>query len=103
MPRTAPDIGKVMAGLRDEFPIIAIGIERQLEHAEGHVLANFAIRNRGPDPVIVLAAGPDNEFTDAACPVERTIRVLRREPLVIVIVTGNDHLGTGFVERAPDI
>src|SRR5262249_2768354 len=43
-----------------------------------------------------------DELTDAACGVELATRVLRREPLVLVVVAAEHHVRVVVVQRLPD-
>ena len=47
-------------------------------------------------------AGPDDELADARCLVLAAGRILRPEPLVVVVVPVDDDVGAGPVERVPE-
>ena len=50
----------------------------------------------------VGAAGADHELDDAALGVGVAVRVLRAEPLVGVVMPGEDHVDPLLVEQGPD-
>ena len=78
-------VGERLTGNRQEPPVVAPGVQRQLEQAEGAVL-DLAVGADRPETFLFLAAGPDHERPDAAGSVEDADRRLRRESLVVVVV-----------------
>jgi hypothetical protein len=77
-------------------------VERQLEHAQGVVASGLAARVR-TQLVEVPAAGADDEASDAEIRVADARSVQFRVALVIVVVPGEDDIGTGVVERVPQL
>src|ERR671931_589520 len=75
-----------VAGLRDELPAVARRQEDQLQHAEGFVVADLAVRDRRPEPTEVLPARADDELADASLRIGDSLRGLRCKPLVVVLV-----------------
>src|SRR5215213_7796264 len=71
---------------RNELPIVASGVERQLQHAERVRVAHLAVGRDGPKFSMALATGAHHELPDAALGVCLPIRVLAREAFVEVIV-----------------
>src|SRR5690348_3188503 len=67
-------------GYRDELPLVASGIERQLEHAERIVAADLAVRRGRPgEPVVTRAARTDHELPKATPDVQPALGILRSE------------------------
>ena len=52
-----------------------------------------------PESLRTCAARPDDEHSDPTCRVRLALRVLRCKTLVDMIVTPDDDIGAGFVER----
>ena len=48
-----------------------------------------------PNGAQLGAAGPDDELADPACAVLVTVGILRREPLVVVVVAVDDEVRAG--------
>src|ERR1700737_145852 len=87
--RAAARIGKALPCFGNELPVISVGLERELQDAEGSRIAQFAVGLWRAERAVILAAGADNEFANATRGIGRAIRSLRGEALVIVIMTGN--------------
>ena len=47
---------------------------------------------------MTLAARPHYEFAKAARRIGRTVRCLRRETFVVVVVTVHNDIGVGFIQ-----
>src|SRR5258708_8479437 len=97
--RAAAGIGETLPCFGNELPVISIGLERELQDAEGSRIAQFAIGLWRAERAVILAACANNEFADAARGVGRAIGRLRGKTLVIVIVAGDHDIGVGLIER----
>src|SRR2546421_352375 len=81
-----------LAGVGDEFPVVAVIAQRELQHAVCAVIAHLAVRHGGrivPQP---RATRADHELADPVRRVRRSGGALRREALVIVVVSIDDEL-----------
>ena len=97
--RAAAGIGEALPCFGNELPVISVGLERELQDAEGRGIAQFAIGLWRAEGAVILAAGANDEFADAARGIGRAIGRLRGKTLVIVIMAGDYDIGVGFVER----
>src|ERR1700752_2830780 len=90
------------AGGRDEPPVVAVGVERELQHTEGMGPADLAVRRGGALEVLGDgSARPDDELSESGL-VEVAGRVLAGEALVDVAVPRQHQVGTGRLEVVPD-
>src|SRR5260370_13893145 len=96
--RAAAGMGEALPCFGNELPVISVGLERELQDAEGGGIAQFAIGLWRAERAVILAAGAHDEFADAARGIGRAIGRLRGEALVIVIMAGDHDIGVGFVE-----
>ena len=94
-------IGERSALLGDEEPFIRIGKKRKLENPERFVVAHLAVVLRRTERAQILATGADHKFTHAAWDIGLTLRILRREAFVVVVVAVNHHVGSGIVKGLP--
>src|SRR5215831_4810006 len=76
----------------NEFPVVSLGFQRQLQNAEGCRVANLTCCFRRPKGAMILAPGANHEFANSVLSVQFSIRVLRGKPLVIVIVPIHHHV-----------
>src|SRR5690349_7421441 len=90
------------AGLRDEAPVVAGRVKRELQHPEGARVDRLAVRLDRAERVMLLAARAHHELPDPARGVQRPGGRLRREPLVGVGVAAQDHLRAGVVQVLPE-
>src|SRR5207302_4886901 len=97
---SAAGVGERHAGDRDELPVVGTVAQRELEDPVVPA-AHFAVGDGGPQRVGARAPGPDHEFPNAALPARGTVGRLRREALVVVLVPGEDDVGTVIVQRLP--
>src|SRR5260370_12806232 len=96
--RAAAGLGEALPCFGNELPVISVGLERELQDAEGGGIAQFAIGLWRAERAVILAAGTHDEFADAARGIGRAVWCLWREALVIVIVAGDHDISVGFVE-----
>src|SRR5215213_5196024 len=71
---------------RNELPIVASGVERQLQHAVRVRVEHLVVGLDGPNFGMAPATGAHHELPDAVMGVCLPIRVLAREAFVEVIV-----------------
>ena len=77
-------------------------VQRELEHAVAGVVAHLAVGLRARERVQPGAAGAGDELADSAGGISLAGWVLRREPLVLVVVPVDHEVGAGGVEVAPE-
>lgn len=87
---------------RDEFPAVAPWTKHQLQDAEGPRVAYLAVCPDLPKAAQFLAPGPRHELADAPTVRQFAVRRLRREALVVVVVSGDDYVCTLGVEGFPE-
>ena len=103
MARRVPPVGEGPARDRHELPVVTRGPQRQLDDSVVDVATHFAVRDRIPGPTVQrVAAGADDELSDAVDIVEGSGRRLRSKALVIMVVTVHHHVGAVVVQRLPD-
>src|SRR5260370_5165137 len=90
--RAAAGIGEGLPCFGHEFPVVGVWLKRELENAEGRRIAQFAVGLWRAEWAVILAAGADDEFTNAALGIGRAIRRLRGESLVIVIMASDNDI-----------
>src|SRR5215831_10773054 len=102
MAKSGPGIPETLSCFRDEFPVIALGMQRELEHSKCVIVSSFALRLRPSHRAMgVLAAAAYHKFANAMCGVRLAIWILRSEPLVAVVMTSNDHIRAAVVKSIP--
>src|SRR5713101_7857174 len=94
----AAGVGKALPCFGNELPVIAAGLEGELPDSEGGGIAQFAVGLRFTEGAVIFAAGANDELANAASGIWSTVRRLRGEALVIVLVAGDDELGVGIVK-----
>jgi len=72
------------------------------QHAERTAVKDLAIGPPGLKRVMIHSSGANYELTDAAGGVGGSCRVLRRKPLVIMVVAHEHDIGAGLVEVPPE-
>src|SRR5262245_50647771 len=84
----------------DKTPAVAGGAQRQREDAVAAVPADDAVADRHAERAQLDATCANDEF---AHPGSRggPVRVLPCEPLVVVLVARDDHVGARAIERSP--
>src|SRR4051794_7473916 len=104
LPRSACPGAGVREGrpcYRDELPVVRAGMERQLQDAERRGIPDCAVGDDAREGPEVVAARSDDELPDSRR-IRDAARVLRREPLVVVVVAVEDDVGARGVEVAPE-
>src|SRR5205823_1172531 len=87
-------IGERLPRDGNELPIEARRLQSQLEHAEGGIIADHAVRGPGGierEEAVPARAG--DELDDALHQVQVAARVLRREAFVVVGMAVHDKIG----------
>ena len=97
-----PESVKVSSGLGQELPLVAAGVERELEDAEGPGVLHLRVGQRRVQRVVLRAALADHELAHAALVVQLPVGRLGREALVGVVVAAVDELGAVLVEQLPE-
>ena len=75
------------AGFGDEFPVVALCVKSELEDAVRRPVADLTREQRLAERAVTLATGAYDEFANAVREVGLAVGILRREALVVVIVT----------------
>ena len=100
-------IGEGAAGNRQENPVVGARVQRELEDAEGGVVAHFTRRQGRGQTVMCLATGSDGELANSVCRISHwqisrgRAGLHRRGALVDVIVAIHQDVDTGRVEVIP--
>src|SRR5215208_6236660 len=98
----ATRVREALAGLWDELPLVARGVQGQLQDAIAVAVADLAVGPGRAEAVVARAAGADDELPDASTRIGLSRRVLRRKPLVVVLVAREHDIGVEVVQRLPD-
>src|SRR5271165_3378915 len=98
-----PGIRKRPARHRNEPPIIAVAMQRQLQHAVRVRVSHFAIRLVAQHPPQGRSSCADDELANAARCIRLALRILWSKSLVVVIVTVHHDVGIRVIERLPKI
>src|SRR5438093_8354442 len=65
MAPAAPGVGETVTDDGHELPRIAARPQRQLQHAIGRAVANLAIGQRWPEPIMATSSRADDKLPDA--------------------------------------
>src|SRR6185503_4221340 len=87
---------------RQELPVVVRGVEGQSEHAVDRGVTELAVRCLALELAEHGAAGSHDELAKAAGPGLDAGGVLRRKPLVVVIVAVDHKLGVRRVQGVPE-
>jgi hypothetical protein len=74
-------------------------VQDELERAVRGLIAGLHVRRRPGEAVVADASGADDERAQAMGEVAIIARVLRREPLVVVVARLQNDVGAMVVER----
>src|SRR6476620_10434077 len=100
--RSTTGVRERTSGFRNELPVVARRVQRQLQDPESIGVDDLAVRNRGADRFVLSPARTDDDLADSVH--DRVlIRVLRREALVLMVVAVEHYVGTGVVQVVPPI
>ena len=103
MGRGSARVGERLAGDRDELPVVARGVQRELDHAVGARVAHLARRQDRAEAGQGGTTGADHELAHAEARIGRAARVHRREALVVVPVAAEEDVGPAVVEVLPQL
>src|SRR5881409_1834211 len=81
-PRARIDEG--LSRFSQELPLVALGMQDELQDAVRVVVANLAVRLHGLHRVVARPSGANHELSDAALGVRAPRGILGGEPLVVV-------------------
>ena len=101
MAYAAPRIRERLARDGDEFPVVARGVQRQLQDAISLVVLHLGVRQGRAQGEGARTAHARDEFADTGDRIGHTGRGLRPEALIVVIVAGEHELRAGVVQRLP--
>src|SRR5437870_5803731 len=102
MAPVAPRVAEPGPTGRHEPPVVAVVVQGQLEHPEGLVVADLAVGIHPIDGVVAAPPSADDELPDTSHRVGPSVRVLRREALVVVIMTNEHDVGSRRVQLTPE-
>src|SRR6266851_6378998 len=97
----AAGIGEALPLFGNKLPVVGTRLEGELQYAKGRRIAQFAVGLWRAERAVILAAGANDEFANAAHGIGSATRRLRGEALVIVVVAADNHVGVGFIECLP--
>ena len=78
-------------------------MERDLQHSEHGIVAHLAVRLWREARVVASTACPDHELSNTKQRIGRSIRILRREALVVVVVPVQHHISACRIEVSPQL
>src|SRR2546426_7577620 len=87
-----PGIGEGLSGNRDELPVVAVRVQRQLERTKGTVVENLTVRDRRSRTVDAPASCTNHELAHTCRLIQPAASVLGREPLVHVLMPRQEQL-----------
>ena len=88
---------------RDELPPVTCRIQGQLQDAERAIVAYFAVRDgRALELTKTIPSSAHYELSDAPRRIGLAVRLLWRESLVDVVVSGQYDVCVVFVKRLPE-
>src|SRR5260370_41263885 len=103
MADAASGIRERATGDGNDLPVVPMVVRWDLQHAEGAVAADFTRRLRFAKASLIFAAGADDDLTYAAGRVGNSVRVLRGETFVVVIVAVQYNVRAARVKIIPQI
>src|ERR687895_1941201 len=83
-------VSELSARRRQEPPLVALRMQRELQHTVALIVVNLAVGEGVQDRVVALATAAHHKLPDAALGVRFPARILRREAFVVVLVAGED-------------
>jgi len=105
----SPSVALPAAGIEDflitpsdELKVVTVRVQGELEDARHSLFLMFAIVIANEVSFLHFPAGTNHKFPNAPSGIKLAIRVLWGEPLVVVFVTREDHIGVEVVKRLPD-
>ena len=95
-------IGKSLAALRHEFPVVAARVQRQLEHTVCICIAHLAVGDNGGNGGVVCPASTDDELAQTSRTIQRSACILWSEALVDMVVAIPDQIRAVVIKRLPE-
>ena len=86
---------------RHELEVVAAGVKIELENAGRVRGIRLGVPDRSRKRVVARATGSDHELAQPPRVIAHTPRGLWSEALVVVVVAGEDHVGSIVVQRLP--
>jgi hypothetical protein len=94
-------VAEALAGDGEEVPVVAVGLQCQLQHAVGRAPPLAVGLERRLEAVRAGASGPEGELADPEDGVGLLLGVLGGETLVDVLVPVEDQVGAVLVQGVP--
>src|SRR5829696_7684871 len=98
---STPRVREALVSNRHELPIVAAGVQVQLQDAEGVVVGGFDSGWRGAQRGVIGPAGAHDKGADSLRIVPDAIGILRDVALVVVIMAGEDDLCSCPLQHLP--
>src|SRR5258708_32409430 len=93
----AAGIGEALPLFGNKLPVVGTRLEGELQYAKGRGIAQFAVGLRRAERAVILAAGANDEFANAALGIGGAIRRLRGEAVGIMVVGPHPGSVAGFL------
>src|SRR5690349_5201823 len=93
---------KALFAYGQKLPVIAVGVQAQLQYAECIGRAAFAIGGNADDGSQLRTACSHDEFAYSMPSICKARRVLWREPFVVMIMAVDDDVCSRLIEQAPE-
>src|ERR1700736_6501310 len=85
---SAAGIRESLARLRNKLPVIAFGMQSELQHSESVGVSRFTIGSGSSESAVgILSAGAHHKLANSALRLRTSFRILRGKALVAVIVS----------------
>ncbi len=94
---SASRIGELTARYGNEFPVVIVSAQSDLQHAEATVAAYLCCGKRLSKAALILPASSNHELSYAMCWVSTAVGVLRSKSLVVVVVAIENDVRAGGV------
>src|SRR5512138_3776577 len=97
----AATVCKCASGNGDELPVIAGGMQGQLQYAIAGTVLDLTGRQNTAEVIVISAARADHELAHPLW-IGLPVRVHRGEALIVVFVAVEDQFGTGIRQDLPE-
>src|SRR5690348_5824703 len=95
-------VGEALACHRDKTPVVRTRVQHELEDAVGGRVAPLAVGLRVAERIVTFAAGAHHELANSLNVAPTALGRLRGKTFVVVIVTHEDDVCAGILERLPN-
>ena len=95
-------IGKCRSRNRKKFPVITRRMKHESQDSERVVVVCLARRFYRINLIVTSAASACDELTNAKLLVQLSVRIERRKPLIVMIVTRKHKIGAMLIESPPE-